>query len=285
MLDRLDRTGQFETADGSGKQRTTAFTLIELLVVVAIIALLVAIMLPALNRARESARRAVCLNNQRQLALGFTYYSLDFEGRIPPAVWGNNAVWTCHFYYPDWESIDSRYWDGTWGGMKGWTGMGLLLYAEYLPDPSVQVYYCPSQKVDLYTYEGGWVSPPAGWNWREGGYLYRVFNQASGRIPQADVDALQKIRLDRLDQAMIALTTDICTSWYYENLEFWAHKTPVSLNVAYSDGHAESVQIPQDVYELQRTVIPAVNYDRDYFAFLMFRALDQQTFSRISSEF
>ena len=55
--------------------RKKAFTLIELLVVIAIIALLMAILLPALSRAREGGKRAACLNNVRQLLLGWSTYA------------------------------------------------------------------------------------------------------------------------------------------------------------------------------------------------------------------
>src|SRR5262245_13932702 len=65
-----------------------AFTLIELLVVIAIIALLAAILFPVLARAREQARKSSCLNNQKQLALGFLAYTQDFDEMLPISVDG-----------------------------------------------------------------------------------------------------------------------------------------------------------------------------------------------------
>jgi prepilin-type N-terminal cleavage/methylation domain-containing protein/prepilin-type processing-associated H-X9-DG protein len=60
-----------------------AFTLIELLVVVAIIALLISILLPALGNARAQAKDALCRSNLHQLSLATTYYSDDNQGRLP----------------------------------------------------------------------------------------------------------------------------------------------------------------------------------------------------------
>src|SRR5579883_1901400 len=92
-----------------------AFTLIELLVVIAIIALLAAILFPVFAKAREKARQASCLSNEKQIGLGILQYVQDYNEQFPCCVeyyntpyagvygWGgeiypyvkSNAVFSC----------------------------------------------------------------------------------------------------------------------------------------------------------------------------------------------
>jgi len=72
------------------KMNKKGFTLIELLVVIAIIAILASILLPVLSRAREQARRAVCMNNLKQFGVVFMMYAQDYDGWLPPRFGGGS---------------------------------------------------------------------------------------------------------------------------------------------------------------------------------------------------
>ena len=68
------------------KNRPPSFTLIELLVVIAIIAVLAALLLPALEQAKNKARQVTCLGQLRQLSAGVLVYAGDYDSNTPPLV-------------------------------------------------------------------------------------------------------------------------------------------------------------------------------------------------------
>ncbi|NUQ01682.1 MAG: DUF1559 domain-containing protein [Armatimonadetes bacterium] len=117
-------------------RRRTAFTLIELLVVIAIIAILAAILFPVFAKAREKARQSSCQSNLKQVGLGLTQYSQDYDEKFHP----------------------HRYTDSS----RGWAD----LLQPYMK--STQLFRCPSNSSAGYRVgAAGNVYTHYGWNWSE----------------------------------------------------------------------------------------------------------------------
>ena len=108
-------------------RKQEGFTLIELLVVIAIIGILAAILLPALARAREAARRISCANNLKQFGLIFKMYANEWDGKLPPMIDPDTPCWRRP------------------GGVMGVSLFphGSAIYPEYLTE--LQIMVCPSE--------------------------------------------------------------------------------------------------------------------------------------------
>lgn len=127
------------------KQASAKFTLIELLVVIAIIAILAGLLLPALQKAREAAKKSSCINNLKQFGSAITMYSNDFEQYVPMSRARNWAVGNsaANGFMACWVTQLSPYLQGP--------------SEEQFSDDDVKlpkVYICPSNKEEIFNTPG-----------------------------------------------------------------------------------------------------------------------------------
>ncbi len=217
--------------------RNGPFTLIELLVVIAIIAILAAMLLPALNRARQAGYRTVCMGNQKSIAAALITYSLD---------------------YKDWTLGYSAFkvggpWATTWAARLGRGDTYSLNYLDWnVNDPKRPakmawgVFRCPGERdkanasepinIGIYTHLGYPVYRSYPWIWK---YWKAPDDSARYFIPSSVKRA-----------SRVAMTADCMNENYAAYASYGRDGVPTYRHLnsgvfSFTDGHAESIKAAQ----------------------------------------
>ena len=198
------------------KHRRTRFTLVELLVVIAIIAVLAAMLLPALAHAREKARQTHCTSNVKQLMLGHLQYMDDSE------------EFTCPSYWPG----ASTTYEGSW--------MSRLM--EYVVNEP-RVYFCPASSQSMDVLDVNNVG--YGWNWEylTLGKVGNVYTAAYGdpptRLPQIKQPAETVNIADSRDFLDYIISPHLLNTYYCPDYRHFGYAI-----FGYVDGRADRMSYP-----------------------------------------
>lgn len=192
-------------------RKSRGFTLVELMVVIGIIAVLIAMIMPALSRSRQMARRVVCLSNLRQLTMGWIMYSDEHKGMLVSSATNDDTTWV-----------------NAGDGHDSITTGALYPYVR-----NVGIYLCPNDRVDYWrTYSMNDFLGGGGWNGGPG--------QQARKMSDVTYPWSTYVFAEELDSRGFNLGS--FAEWPYPSTMWVDYLAPWHDNVgmiSFADGHAQ----------------------------------------------